>query len=133
MIEYFPTIDCVCFPFTLMTKAAPTDSLFPALKERDVAAFGIKPFAARSLFAGAETQEERDRRGRLAIRYILNSNTVIPIPGLNSLNEVDNAVEAVKERRQLDLAEQTELEGIGKEMFAKLPPKYQWLRDWEYA
>ena len=30
MIEYFPQIDVVCFPFTTMTKAAPKDSLFPA-------------------------------------------------------------------------------------------------------
>jgi aryl-alcohol dehydrogenase-like predicted oxidoreductase len=133
MIEYFPTIDCVCFPFTTMTKRAQTDSLFPALKKCDAGAFGIKPFAASSLFAGAETQEERDRRGRLAIRYILNSNTVIPIPGLNSLHEVDNVVEAIKERRELDLAEQAELEQAGKQMLASLPPKYEWLRDWQYA
>ena len=129
--QYFPQIDCVCFPFTTMSKRAQTDSVFDALKKCDVGAFGIKPFGAGSLFRG--DQEEKNRRARLAIRYILHTNTVIPIPGLNSLHEVDNAVEAVKERRQLDLAEQTELEGIGREMFAKLPPKYQWLRDWEYA
>ena len=33
MIEYFPQIDCVCFPFTTMTKAAPKDSLFYALNK----------------------------------------------------------------------------------------------------
>ncbi len=133
MIEYFPTIDCVCFPFTTMSKRAQTDSLFPALKKCDVGAFGIKPFAAGSLFAGAETQEERDRRGRLALRYILHSNTVIPIPGINSVREIDNVIKAVTERRQLDLAEQTELEEVNKQMFAALPRRYQWLRDWEYA
>jgi len=131
MIEYFPQIDCVCFPFTTMSKAAPKDSLFPALKKCDVGAFGIKPFAASSLFRG--DRDEDNRRARLAIRYILHSNTVIPIPGLNSLDEVDNVAKAVIERRKLDLKEQAELQAAGKEMFSKLPPNYQWLRNWEYV
>ncbi len=131
MIEYFPQIDVVCFPFTTMTKAAPKDSLFEALKKCDVGAFGIKPFAAASLFTG--DREEDDRRARLAIRYILHSNTVIPIPGMNSINEVDNAVKAVMERRQLDLKERAELENAGRQTWAKLPTHYQWLRNWEYV
>jgi aryl-alcohol dehydrogenase-like predicted oxidoreductase len=131
MIEYFPQIDVVCFPFTTMSKAAPKDSLFPALKKCDVGAFGIKPFAKASLFRG--DQEEDNRRARLAIRYILHSNTVIPIPGLNSISQVDNAVKAVKERRELDLKERAELETAASEMWAKLPPNYQWLKDWEYV
>lgn len=131
MVEYFPQIDCVCFPFTTMTKAAPKDSLFAALKKYDVGAFGIKPFAGSSLFRN--DQDENNRRARLAIRYILHSNTVIPIPGLNSIDQVDNAVRAVTERRQLDLKEKAELETASKEMWAKLPPNYQWLKDWEYV
>ena len=131
MIEYFPQIDCVCFPFTTMTKAAPKDSLFDALKKCDVGAFGIKPFAGASLFKG--NREEDDRRARLAIRYILHSNTVIPIPGLIDVRHVENVAKAVMERRELDLKEQAELESVGKEMWAKLPPNYQWLKDWEYV
>jgi aryl-alcohol dehydrogenase-like predicted oxidoreductase len=131
MIEYFPQIDVVCFPFTTMSKAAPADSLFPALKKCAVGAFGIKPFGAASLFRG--DQEENNRRARLAIRYILHSNTVIPIPGLNSVSQVDNAAKAVMERRQLDLKEQAELQSAGKQMWANLPPKYRWLKSWEYV
>ena len=131
MVEYFPQIDCVCFPFTTMSKAAQKDSLFAALKKCDVGAFGIKPFAASSLFR--DNQKEDNRRARLAIRYILHSNTVIPIPGLNSIEEVDNAVQAVVERRELDLKEKAELEKAGNEMWAKLPPNYQWLKNWEYV
>ncbi|MGD8237265.1 MAG: aldo/keto reductase [Armatimonadota bacterium] len=131
MIEYFPQIDAVCFPFTTMTKAAPTDSLFDALKEQEVGAFGIKPFGAASLFQGDD--DENNRRARLAIRYILHSNTVIPIPGLNRVEYVDNAARAVMERRELELKETAELEHAGKRMMASLPPKYQWLRDWEYV
>jgi predicted aldo/keto reductase-like oxidoreductase len=131
MIEYFPQIDVVCFPFTTMTKAAPKDSLFAALKKCDVGAFGIKPFAASSLFK--DDPVENNRRARLAIRYILQSNTVIPIPGLNSIQEVNNVAKAVLERRELDQKEQAEVEGAGREMWAKLPPNYQWLKNWEYV
>jgi aryl-alcohol dehydrogenase-like predicted oxidoreductase len=131
MIEYFPQIEVVCFPFTTMSKTAPKDSLFEALKKCGVGAFGIKPFGAASLFAG--DQDEDNKRGRLAIRYILYSNTVIPIPGMNSTGEVDNVAKAVMERRELDLKEKAKLENATSEMWAKLPPHYQWLKDWEYV
>jgi len=131
MIEYFPQIEVILFPFTTMSKAAPKDSLFEALKKCDVGAFGIKPFAAASLFKGE--QEEDDRRARLAIRYILHSNTVLPIPGMNSTGEVDNVAKAVMERQELDLKEKAELKNATSEMWAKLPSHYQWLKDWEYV
>ena len=131
MIEYFPQIDAVCFPFTTMSKAAPTDSVFPALKKQDVGAFGIKPFAAGSLFT--KSSEENNKRARLALRYILRTNTVIPIPGLNTIAQVDNAVKAVKERRELDMKEKAHLDKANREAWAKLPANYQWLKKWEYV
>lgn len=131
MIEYFPQIDVVCFPFTTMSKAAPKDSLFPALKKCDVGAFGIKPFAAGTLFTN--NQEENFKNARLALRYILRTNTVIPIPGLCSIAEVDNAAKAVLERRELDVQEKADLETINDTMMAKLPESYQWLRQWEFV
>jgi len=131
MIEYFPQIDCVCFPFTAMSKKAPTDSVFEALKKQDVGAFGIKPFAAGSLFT--KDRETNFERARLAIRYILNSNTVIPIPGMNSVEYVDNVAKAVMERRELDVKETAELDNANKQALAKLPQNYQWLKDWQYV
>ena len=128
MIEYFPQIDVVCFPFTTMSKAAPKDSVFESLKQRDVGAFGIKPFAAGSLFTG--NQEEDYKRARLAIRYILRTNTVIPIPGMNSLAEVDNAAKAVAERRELDVKERAEIKSVNQQIMASLPAHYSWLKDW---
>ncbi|GAG29933.1 unnamed protein product, partial [marine sediment metagenome] len=53
--------------------------------------------------------------------------------GLNDIRHVDNVAKAVMERRELDLKERAELERAGKEMWAKLPPNYQWLKDWEYV
>jgi aryl-alcohol dehydrogenase-like predicted oxidoreductase len=132
MIEYFPQIDCVCFPFTTMSKRAPKDSVFEALKKQDVGAFGIKPFAAGSLFSRGDNTE-KDRRARLAIRYILNTNTVIPIPGMNSMHYVNNVAKAVMERRQLDVKEKAELDNVNKEALAALPKNYQWLKNWQYV
>lgn len=131
MINYFPQVDCVCFPFTTMSRRAPKDSVFEALKKCDVGAFGIKPFAAGSLFTG--DKEENMKRARLAIRYILATNTVIPIPGMNSIEHVDNVVKAVKERRQFDMKEAAQLETVAEEAWAKLPQNYQWLKDWQYV
>ncbi|MBN2312674.1 MAG: aldo/keto reductase [Sedimentisphaerales bacterium] len=131
MIEYFPQIDCICFPFTTMSKRAQTDSVFEALKKQDVGAFGIKPFAAGSLFR--DNQEENNKRARLALRYILHSDTVIPIPGLNSVEAVDNVAQALMERRQLDMKETAELDNINKQAWASLPDHYQWLKNWEHV
>jgi aryl-alcohol dehydrogenase-like predicted oxidoreductase len=112
-----------------MSRRAQTDSVFDTLKKQDVGAFGIKPFAAGSLFT--RDKEENFKRARLAIRYILASNTVIPIPGLNSIEQVDNAVKAVKERRQFDIEERARLDNAAREAWAKLPQNYQWLKNWE--
>jgi aryl-alcohol dehydrogenase-like predicted oxidoreductase len=131
MIEYFPQIDCVCFPFTTMSKRAQTDSVFEALKKQDVGAFGIKPFAAGSLFM--KDRKTNFERARLAIRYILHSNTVIPIPGLNRIEEVDNVAKAVMERRKLDVKETAELDNANRQALAKLPANYHWLRNWQYV
>jgi uncharacterized protein len=131
MIDYFPQVDVVCFPFTTMSKAAPKDSVFETLKKHDVGAFGIKPFAAGSLFTGQP--EEDYKRARLAIRYILRTNTVVPIPGLHSIAEIDNVAKAVLERRQLDVKERAELRNVNEQALANLPSHYDWLKDWEYV
>lgn len=139
MIEYFPQIEVILFPYTAKSKVAPKDSLFDAVKKCDVGVFGIKPFANNSLFKGSSAPddphaEEDDRNARLAIRYILcNPAITAPIPGLISPHQVDNIAEAVKQRRKLDLSERAELERSVEEMWARLPANYQWLKNWEYV
>ncbi len=131
MVEYFPQLEVILFPFTTMTKAAPKDSLFESLKKCDVGAFGIKPFAAGSLFTGQK--EEDMRKARLALRYILATNTVHPIPGVNSVAEAENVIKAVAERRDLDMKEKAEVHDMASQTLATLPANYQWLREWEYV
>lgn len=139
MIEYFPQIEVVLFPYTTMSKVAPKESLFDAVQKCDVGVFGIKPFASNSLFKGSSVPgdpyaEEDSRRARLAIRYILcNPAITAPIPGLINTHQVDNIAKAIKERRELDLNEKVELERAASEMWARLPTNYQWLKDWQYV
>jgi predicted aldo/keto reductase-like oxidoreductase len=140
LVEKYPdVIQVICTPYTAGSKELPEDSFLDAVRKYDVGIFGIKPFASNAIFKGdgspdhAEVAED-DRRARLTIRYILGNPAITaPIPGLISTKQVDNMVLALKERRQLDLAEQKELQDIAHEMWAKLTPDYHWLKDWEYV
>jgi len=140
MIETYPQIvDVIVTPYTAKTKEMPGDSLFKTLATHKVGFFGIKPFSSNRLFKGDSSPgnpqaEADDRLARLAIRYILcNPIITAPIPGLISIQQVDNVAKAVAERRKLDVAEAKELEEAMDEAWAKLPPDYQWLKDWEYV
>ncbi len=140
MIETYPTVlQVVVTPYTAKSKVLPKDSVFDAIKKHDVGFFGIKPFAGTSLFKGdsspdSPTAEQDDRLARMAIRYILSNPAIAaPIPGMINTHQVDNVVKAVKERRELDVAEAEELEKAMDEAWARLPENYQWLKDWEYV
>ena len=140
MIEIYPdVVDVVCTPYTARSKVLPKDSVFDTVKKHGVGVFGIKPFADNSLFKGdsspnSSQAEEDDQLARLAIRYILGNPAVTaPIPGMINAHQVDNVVKAVKERRQLDVAEAEKLEKAMDEAWAKLPANYQWLKNWEYV
>lgn len=139
MMETYPELQVACTPYTAKSKVLPTDSVFDAAKKHDVGMFGIKPFASNSLFKGdsspdGPTAAEDDELARMAIRYILgNPALTAPIPGMINTHQVDNMARAVKERRQLDVAEAEKLEKAMDEAWAKLPAHYQWLKDWEYV
>jgi len=140
MIETYPTVlQVVVTPYTAKSKVLPKHSVFDAIQKHDVGFFGIKPFAGTSLFKGdsspnSPTAEQDDRLARMAIRYILcNPAIAAPIPGMINPHQVDNVVKAVKERRELDVAEAEELEKAMDEAWARLGGNYQWLKDWEYV
>jgi aryl-alcohol dehydrogenase-like predicted oxidoreductase len=115
-------------------------SLIDAVKKNDVGWFGIKPFASGSVFksrgaVNPATKTIDDERARLTLRAILNNDALTaPIPGLITADQVRNAALAVTEGRTLDLAEAKVLEQTVSEMWANLPPEYQWLkREWEWV
>jgi aryl-alcohol dehydrogenase-like predicted oxidoreductase len=140
MMETYPkTVQVVCTPYNPKTKMLPEDSIYQSIKENDVGVFGIKPFVSNSLFKGdsspdSPTAEEDDRLARNSIREILRRSAITaPIPGMINAHQVDNMARAVKERRELDVAEAKELEEAMDRAWANLPADYQWLKDWEYA
>ena len=140
MIETYPSVvQVVVTPYTAKSKVLPEDSVFDAIMKHDTGFFGIKPFASNSLFKGDSSpgnphEEEDDRLARLAIRHILcNPAITAPIPGMINTHQVDNVVKAVKERRELDVAEAKELEEAMDVAWANLPGDYHWLKDWEYV
>jgi hypothetical protein len=113
--------------------------LWAAIKKSDVGWFGIKPFASNSVFKGDSSPDspyfQKDNEiARLAIRYILcNSAITAPIPGMITMQQVDNVALAVKERRELDMREKAALKEAMNRAWANLPPDYEWLKDWEYV
>lgn len=140
LIETYPEIiQVLVTPYTADSKEMPRDSLFETLRKHDVGVLGIKPFASNSLFKGNGSPDsphaaEDNRRARMAIRYILaNPAITAPIPGLVSIQQVDNMAQAVRERRRLDRHEKVQLKQATDEMWAKLPEDYTWLKDWKYV
>jgi aryl-alcohol dehydrogenase-like predicted oxidoreductase len=126
-------------PYHAKTKKLPEDSVFDAIQKYDVGMFGIKPFSSNTLFEGPDLPggphaRENNELARMAVRYILcNPAVTAPIPGLINTQQVDNMAKAVKERRELDLAESKKLAKAMDRAWAKLPAHYQWLKNWEYV
>ena len=136
MIETYPQqLDVICTPYTAKTKVVEdAGGLWAAMKKRDVGWFGIKPFAGTSLFKGDSSpgnphEDEDNKLARLALRYILcNPAITAPIPGMMTVEQVDNVALAVKERRELDASEKAELDRAMDRAWANLPYHYQWLK-----
>ena len=138
--KYHDQVEVILTPYTANSKLVTDESgLWATLRKYDVGWFGIKPFASNSLFKGDSSpdspySEQDNNLARLAIRYILcNPAITAPMPGLISVQQVDNVARAVKERRELDLKEKAELDSAMKSAWASLPSNYQWLKDWEYV
>ena len=135
---YGDTLDVVLTPYTARTRTVEDSAgLWAAITKHDLGWFGIKPFASNSVFMGDSSPdsphfEEDNRIARLALRYILcNPAITAPIPGLISVQQVDNAALAVKERRELDVAESEELARAMDRAWQGLPRGYNWLKNWE--
>ena len=70
----------------------------------------------------------------MAIRHILcNPAITAPIPGLITVEQVDNMALAILERRELDQEEKAELHRAMQRAWANLPSTYRWLKNWEYV
>lgn len=135
MAKTYPkSIQVMIFPYTVKTEELPESSLFEAVRKYDIGTLGIKPFGSNSLFHEAADAEEKSRRARMTLRYILaNPAITAPIPGLACIEEVDNAAAAVAEIRKLTKSEEKEVVTMTEAMYDNLPPQYEWLKEWQYV
>ncbi len=136
--KYHDHLDVILTPYTARTRVvADENGLWATIRKHDIGWFGIKPFASNSVFKGdarpGNPHYEADNRlARLIIRCILcNEAITAPIPGLITVEQVDNVARAVKERRDLDAKEKAELDRALESAWAALPPDYQWLKEWD--
>jgi len=137
---YTDQMEVILTPYTAKTKVVTDEAgLWAAVQKHDVGWFGIKPFASNSIFKGDSSPdspyfEEDNRIARLTIRYILcNPAITAPMAGMISVQQVDNVALAVKQRRELDVQERAELDRAMERAWATLPPRYEWLKNWEYV
>ena len=116
-------------------------SIFSTVEKHDVGVITIKPFAGGSLFRSRPTFEKMEsteddyERARLTLAYILSNPAITAtIPGISSIEEVDNNARASAERLALlDRHGVERLHDVAEEMWASLPGEYDWLRDWEWV
>lgn len=160
VIDKYPRVEMVIFPCTAKTKekglvptkgnvvevnpghgSDQTQSIFESLRKNNVGLVTIKPFFGGSLFKiqakfpvmGVGSKNENDL-ARLTLQCIISNETVTAtVPGLTTIYEVENAANAsyTMPLAKISPAEQKWLEEITDEQWAKLPKKYEWLRDWE--
>jgi len=138
-VAKYPQLEVIVTPYSAGSKEKPVGSMFEALRKHDVGLIGIKPFASGTLFANlgvpdSPTKKEDDDRARLALRHVFGCDVLTAaIPGLMTVEHVKNAAAAVKERRQLDVAETNRHRDLTAAMWQNLPEDYHWLRDWQWV
>jgi predicted aldo/keto reductase-like oxidoreductase len=76
--------ETIQFPFNYVTRE-PADELIPLAKAHDVGFIGMKPFAGGML--GDAT---------LSIKYVLQFNSVVPDPGVQKVEEIEEIVRIVE-------------------------------------
>lgn len=161
IIEKFDQVQVVSFPVSAKTKSKAgaiaqdnieevkvgygsdtTQSIFDAVRERNIGVVAIKPFLGGNLFesygqekfpvTGVGSKEEHDL-ARLTLQCILTNDAITTtIPGLTSVHEVENAVRSSYTLSAgSSAAERNWLDSITQQRWAKLPKEYHWLRDWE--
>jgi len=158
VIEKYPEVEMFIFPCTAKTKekgeppvmdnveevnagyGPENKSIFQSLREHDVGLITIKPFFGGGLLEsydkpkiGVGSKEDNDL-ARLTLQCILNLNDAITsvIPGLSTIYEVDNAVQASYTRPLAMMAADRDwLMEVTEQRWAKLPGEYTWLQEWE--
>jgi aryl-alcohol dehydrogenase-like predicted oxidoreductase len=145
LVREFPVVSVVVTPYTPLSQQKADGSFFQTVRKADVGVLGIKPFASNALFKGSSRpgdpfEKEDNEAARLALRHVLMNDAITsPIPGLIFPGHVENCLQAVAERRKLDLVarpailEDPRLPQVARAAGDRLPPDYRWLREWDWV
>jgi len=159
IVQTFEQFDMVSFPVSAKTReksrpptkdnieevnagygADTTQSIFEAVRRKNIGVIAIKPFLGGKLFdtdakfpvtgPGDKTQHDLARPTLQCIRA--NQAVTATVPGLTTLYELENAVRASYMRSLGPTAAETAwLNEFTEERWAQLPEEYEWLRDWQ--
>ena len=92
--------ETIQFPFNFVT-SEPADELVPLAREHDVGFIAMKPFAGGQL-----------RDANLTIKYLLQFEGVVPDPGVQKVEEIEEIVDIVNGPWELTPQERQEIEDI---------------------
>ncbi len=96
--------ETIQFPFNYVTREA-EEKLIPLAAQQDVGFIGMKPFAG-GLLADA----------RLSIKYVLQWDTVVPDPGIETMADIDGIVDVLNGDRRLSDDDRREIKRIRNEV-----------------
>jgi len=96
--------ETVQFPFNFIAREA-ADKLIPLAKEHDVGFIGMKPFAGGNI-----------RDANLAIKYVLQYENVVPDPGIERVEEIEEIAGIVEGSHELTSEDWTRMDAIRDEL-----------------
>jgi predicted aldo/keto reductase-like oxidoreductase len=96
--------ETVQFPFNFIAREA-ADRLIPLTKEHDVGFIGMKPFAGGNI-----------TDARLAIGYVLHHHSVVPDPGVEKVEEIEEIVGLVEGSHELTPEDWARMDAIRDEL-----------------
>jgi predicted aldo/keto reductase-like oxidoreductase len=94
----------VLFPFNFI-RSEPADKLISLAQKHDVGFVAMKPFAGGSI-----------KKANVAIKYLLQFDTVLPVAGIENASEIEEIVDTVKGSWELSLQEQEEIKRIRSQL-----------------
>ena len=115
----------VLFPYFTMTKESESGVL-AACKRQDMGVVAIKPLSAGFLATKGTVKHLK--------KVLLTPNLSAAIPGVKNVEQLEENVRASYTRHvALTEKELQELAFEARDLFDRMPWKYQWLRRWTYV
>ena len=96
--------ETIMFPFNFIT-SEPADELLPLAREHDVGFIAMKPLAGGML-----------DNATIAFKYLFHFPDVVPIPGIEKAQEIEELVQVLAGPRQMTDAEQQEMQRLREEL-----------------